>query len=417
MTSNGLRERFRQRELEPRNNIELGTSSANAYFTSKQIHQRACRRKKKPYAAHNNKHPHATSNGRNEPWNPCSNHDDIKQYENETQHNDNEAHQRLEFPTRKQVLDDLRIVDNKHVGERQKNQCYDTYFPAWKSELLAGYNLLFYGLGSKLTLLQKFASIFLNDSVVIQVHGYLPVVSLKYMTETIQEKILQTEVKPNQSLVHQCRDIAKTKLSTKHTIQIYLLVHSIDGLALRNPEAQTCLSWLAKAPFIAVIASMDHINGPSIWKEEDSLRFEWLCQNVDTFEPYTDEIELRLTTRTKRADASSNGVKFILQSLTPTDVATLQELAHQQLAASVTSKKRGQKRQDKLAPYQSVYEACRKKLLHSTPLAMKNSVKCLEDHGLLKQCRVNAVEYLEIPLPESIIRTDILHTSAIEAED
>jgi hypothetical protein len=154
---------------------------------------------------------------------------------------------------------------------------------------------------------------------------------------------------------------------------------------------------------------MDHINGPSIWKEEDSLRFEWLSQNLDTCEPYTDEIELRLAKRAKTADATSNGVKFILQSLTPTDVATLQELARQQLEAADSSKSRDRKLKDSgLASYQSVYEACRKKLLHSTPLAMKNSVKCLEDHGLLKQSRVNTVEFLEIPLPEAIIKTDIL---------
>ena len=157
---------------------------------------------------------------------------------------------------------------------------------------------------------------------------------------------------------------------------------------------------------------MDHINGPSIWKEEDFDRFEWLSQKLDTCEPYTDEIELRLTKRSKTADATSNGVKFILQSLTPTDVATLQELARQQLAASASTKRGSRKLKGMHAPYQSVYEACRRKLLHATPLAMKNSVKCLEDHGLLKQSRVNTVEYLEIPLPESIIRADILHEEA-----
>ena len=191
-------------------------------------------------------------------------------------------------------------------------------------------------------------------------------------------------------------------------LQLYLIVHSIDGLALRSPEAQTCLSWLAKAPCIALVASMDHINGPSIWKEEDFDRFEWLSQNLDTCEPYTDEIELRLTKQSKTADATSNGVKYILQSLTPTDVATLKELARQQLASADPSKKSSRKLKVMRAPYQSVYEACRRKLLHSTPLAMKNSVKCLEDHGLLKQSRVNTMEYLEISLPESIIRTDIL---------
>ncbi|GMF35605.1 unnamed protein product [Phytophthora lilii] len=323
----------------------------------------------------------------------------------------------LQLPSRGQLLAELRAAD-EYVEPRDRRS--EQHFPAWKSELLAGYSLLFYGVGSKLLLLQvgDFMLRRCADGVVMQVHGYLPTVSIKYLAEAIQKvraastsgiqidrlilqyaclcfgmQVFATGVKPNQPLAQ----------------QIYLLVHSIDGLALRNPEAQTCLSWLARSPFIAVVASMDHINGPSIWKEEDSLRFEWLSQNLDTCEPYTDEIELRLAKRAKTADATSTGVKFILQSLTPTDVTTLQELARQQLAAPSASKSRQKLKGTKMAAHQSVYEACRKKLLHSTPLSMKNSLKCLEDHGLLKRNRNHTVEYLEIPLPETIIKTDILH--------
>ncbi|CAI5707418.1 unnamed protein product [Peronospora effusa] len=402
MSSDGLRARFRQRQTEPNNSVELGASSANAYFISKRISKRVPRKNKPPPL----KKQQTVAIPDVQTQRIAPSRQDVEEREE-----DDELNRILQLPLHSQLLAELRAVDEQ--GKPQ-DRCFESHFSAWKSELLGGYNLLFYGLGSKLSLLQKFASSFLSDGVVIQVYGYLPVVSLKYLAQTIQEKILQIDLKPNQSLVHQCRDIAKTKPSSRHMLQIYLLVHSIDGLALRNSEAQTCLSWLAKAPFIALIASMDHINGPSIWKEEDSLRFEWLHQNLDTFEPYTDEIELRLTKRSKTADASSNGVNFILQSLTPTDVATLQELARQQLAATDSSKKRYQKIKHKLVPYHSVYDACRKKLLHSTPLAMKNSVKCLEDHGLLKQSRVDTVEYLEIPLPELIVRTDILRE---EAED
>ncbi|CAI5744373.1 unnamed protein product [Peronospora destructor] len=402
MSSDGLRARFRQRRTEPNNSVELGASSANAYFISKRIRQRVPRKNKPPPLKERQivAIPDVQTQGL------AQSRQDVAGREK-----DHEINQTLQLPLRDQLLAELRVVDEhgKPQGRR-----FESHFSAWKSELLGGYNLLFYGLGSKLSLLQEFASSFLSDGVVMQVYGYLPVVSLQYLAQTIQEKILQTNLKPNQTLVHQCRDIATTKASSRHMQQIYLLVHSIDGLALRNSEAQTCLSWLATAPFIALIASMDHINGPSIWKEDDSLRFEWLTQNLDTFKPYTDEIELRLAKRSRTADASSTGVNFILQSLTPTDVATLQELARQQLAAADSSKKRGQKLKRKLAPYQSVYEACRKKLLHSTPLSMKNSVKCLEGHGLLKQSRVNTVEYLEIPLPKLIIKTDILR---IEAED
>ncbi|ETO83858.1 hypothetical protein F444_02182 [Phytophthora nicotianae P1976] len=400
MSSDGLRARWKLRRTEPSNSVELGASSANAYFTSKRIRQRVPRKAKPPPLKE--RQAAAAAQRRSE-----------KQQKKRQAANDEEDEEEekqkssgLELPSRGQLLAELKAVD-EHVKPQSRR--FGQHFPGWKSELLAGYNLLFYGVGSKLPLLQDFASTYLSDGIVMQVHGYLPVVSLKYLVETIREKVLNAVVKPNEALSQQCRDIAKAKPS-RHVPPVYLLVHSIDGLALRNPEAQTCLSWLAKAPFIGLIASMDHINGPSIWKEEDSLRFEWLSQNLDTYLPYTNEIELRLSRQTKSTDATSNGVKFILQSLTPTDVATLQELARQQLADSDSSKSRGRKLKDtKLAPYQAVYEACRKKLLHATPLAMKNSVKCLEDHGLLKKCRIHTVEYLEIPLPELIIKTDILH--------
>ncbi|KAG7377768.1 Origin recognition complex subunit 2 [Phytophthora pseudosyringae] len=392
MSADGLRERCKQRRREPSSRVELGASSANAYFTSKRLRQRVPR-KPKPPPLEARQAAQSQRKGQTE-----------EQEEEEVE----EQSYALQLPSRGELLAELRAAD-EHVEPRGRR--FEQHFPTWKSELLAGYNLLFYGVGSKLKLLQAsadFAATHLSEGIVLQMHGYLPVASLKYLAEAIQEKILNIGVKQNQSLSQQCRNIAKTK-PPRHGPPVYLLVHSIDGLALRNPEAQTCLSWLAKAPSIAVVASMDHINGPSIWKEEDSLRFEWLSQNLDTCQPYTDETELRLAKRAKTADATSSGVKFILQSLTPTDVATLQELARQQLAAAKSTKSRSRKPKDTtLAPYQSVYEACRKKLLHSTPLAMKNSLKCLEDHGLLKKSRIQTVEYLEIPLPESIIKIDIL---------
>ncbi|TDH71621.1 hypothetical protein CCR75_001748 [Bremia lactucae] len=355
MSSEGLRARWKLRRTEPGNGIELGASSANAFFTSNRIRQRGNRTTKAP--PQNGQQATAKSDRL-----PLNDQNEIETKE--------EQPFGLDMPPHSQLLAELVAVDE--LVESQ-TQGFDMYFSTWKGELLADFNLLFYGVGSKLALLQ----------------------------------ILNMNVKPNQSLSQQCREMSKSVLP-KNVTRIYLLVHSIDGVALRTVEAQTCLSWLAKVPFISLVASMDHINGPSIWKEEDMHRFEWLSQNLDTCVPYTTEIELTLVKHTKAADVTSSGVKFILQSLTPTDVATLQELARQQLAASNSIPRRRNVKLTKLVPYQSVYEACRRKLLHSTPLAMKNSVKCLQDHGLLKKCRVHSVEHLEIPLPETIIQSEIL---------
>lgn len=191
--------------------------------------------------------------------------------------------------------------------------------------------------------------------------------------------------------------------------RVYLVVHSIDGVAMRTPEIQTCLSWLATASFISVVASIDQLNGTSLWKEEDSLRFRWISQAINTCLPYSDEIELRLSKQSKTTDQSSSGIKFILQSLTPTDVTTLQVIAQYQLAsAEASSKSSARRKPDAQADYQKVYEVCRKKLLHTTILSMKNSVKCLEEHGLVKLLRVRNVEKLVIPLADHLIKTEVL---------
>ncbi|KAL8006292.1 putative origin recognition complex, subunit 2 [Plasmopara halstedii] len=397
MSLDGLRARWNLRRTERCNSVELGAASANAYFTSKRIRQRAPSKVRK----RSQNVQHVTNDA--SPSRIQSKRQRVNEQEADTEI---ECIRKLDLPSHSQMVAELRAVDEHRIPQYKH---FEHFFSTWKCELLANFNLLFYGVGSKLALLQDFASTWLSDGFVLQIHGYMPVISLKYLIETIQSKILNIDVKQNRSLSQQCRDIGELKAS-RHSYLVYLMVHSIDGPALRNPETQLCLSWLAQAPFIHLVASMDHINGLSIWSEEDLLRFEWLSRNIDTCQPYRHEIELKLAKCAKTADITSSGVKFILQSLTPTDVAMLQEVARQQLALS--KQLNAQSRTSKVAkyaPYQSVYEACRKKLLFFTPLAFKNSVKCLEDHGLLKKIRFHTVEYLEIPLPESVVKMEIVH--------
>ncbi|RLO06690.1 hypothetical protein DYB28_005939 [Aphanomyces astaci] len=61
---------------------------------------------------------------------------------------------------------------------------YSGHFAQWEHQLIAGFNLLFTGLGSKLQLLQSFAC-HLNHMHVLQIHGYLPSVSIRYVVTTL----------------------------------------------------------------------------------------------------------------------------------------------------------------------------------------------------------------------------------------
>ena len=46
---------------------------------------------------------------------------------------------------------------------------------------------------------------------------------------------------------------------------IYLVIHNIDGLALRLDKAQVTLAQLAASPNVKMVASFDHINTPLLW--------------------------------------------------------------------------------------------------------------------------------------------------------
>ncbi|KAF1313403.1 Origin recognition complex subunit, partial [Globisporangium splendens] len=360
----GLRARFRKRRAMTETNVPFGVEQANAYFNARRIK----RGRKKPATQTRTKGASTKRRAANKQKTPT----DAGQQSDDGDESagdaamDEEDDKNLVFPPRGEVLTVLKHADEREAARRAENDKYalprfEQHFPLWRRQLLAGQNLLFYGVGSKVALLQ-------------------------------------------------CRDIVKLTFKDPRKVlpQVYLVIHSIDGLAMRTPEVQTCLSWLGTASFIRIIASIDQINGSSIWKEEDSLRFQWISQSINTCIPYSDEIELQLTKQSKTTDQSSSGIKFILQSLTPTDVATLQVIAQHQLAAGGRSTTTSRRKTDAHADYQKVYDVCRKRLHHQTILTMKNSIKCLEDHGLVKLFRVRNSEKLQIPLPEHLIKSEIL---------
>ena len=114
----------------------------------------------------------------------------------------------------------LRGVQQKHVAELAVlRHHYRRRFPLWSLQLREGFNLLFYGLGSKRKLLQvrdrsacsarvcvwrlgddhaasvarcpqTFAAEAAGQHPVIEVNGYMPWFSMKNLLQTISSKLL-----------------------------------------------------------------------------------------------------------------------------------------------------------------------------------------------------------------------------------
>ena len=137
---------------------------------------------------------------------------------------------------------------------------YQNYFSKWLYILNEGFSILLYGLGSKRNLLQTFHSTCLCNQTVLVVNGFFPSLTIKDVLDSITNDILSMSVSSRN--YHEIVDIIEEKLSSNTEINIFLLVHNIDGVMLRNHKAQYILSRLAKIEQIHLIASIDHINTP-----------------------------------------------------------------------------------------------------------------------------------------------------------
>lgn len=81
----------------------------------------------------------------------------------------------LEIPTVQEVRSIVSSLVSSHVDEQKTLEGrYDLLFPAWVDDLLAGFNLLLYGVGSKRAVLGRFAEQLRKEGTVVVVDGMDP---------------------------------------------------------------------------------------------------------------------------------------------------------------------------------------------------------------------------------------------------
>lgn len=137
---------------------------------------------------------------------------------------------------------------------------YKSQFNKWMFILNEGFNILLFGLGSKRNLLNSFHSELLANQTVLVVNGFFPSLTIKDILDSITDDILDlTEVSRNP---HETVDIIEEELSRLPETHIFLIVHNIDGIMLRNSKAQLILSRLSRISNVHLLASIDHINTP-----------------------------------------------------------------------------------------------------------------------------------------------------------
>ncbi|KAJ1296443.1 hypothetical protein BS78_01G301300 [Paspalum vaginatum] len=316
-------------------------------------------------------------------------------------------------------LSDLNLVDEqvlraslaeippKHEEEVEAlTSSYKNQYCNWLFELRCGFSLLMYGFGSKKRLLEDFASITLTDFTVIVINGYLPSVNLKQVIATIAEMFWDqikakrkrqpgTRSQLSQPFPSQSTDdiISFLKHQTSDDVddRVCLLIHNIDGPALRDAESQQCLAQVSLCPQVRVIASIDHVNAPLLWdKKMVHTQFKWSWNHVPTFAPYKVEgVFYPLILASGGPAQTTKTALVVLQSLTPNAQSVFRVLAEYQLA---NEKEEGM-------PVSSLYTKCRERFLVSSQVTLNSHLTEFKDHDLVKiRKHSDGQDCLHIPL-------------------
>lgn len=170
--------------------------------------------------------------------------------------------------------------------ERQLRAIEDAYmqlFPQWAAELEQHFKLVFHGLGSKIRLLNLFVQTRLRAAVadrrVLLLDGYRADTSLLDLVQALEGLLYadQSPVDDNYppartaarvderiaAILEKLDSLSRTGLTRPKPI--YLLIHSIDGPALRSPRSQAAIWTLSNHPHVRLLASLDHIKAPLLF--------------------------------------------------------------------------------------------------------------------------------------------------------
>lgn len=225
------------------------------------------------------------------------------------------------------------FIHNKQRSELLAG--YREMYTQWLFELSQGFNLLFFGIGSKRSFLQSFVQDCLLDHVdvpTLVINGYNPIIGFPEILKQIVSIFKLTSVPKRAGEAVDFIVSHFAKMSNKST-KLIILFHNIDAEPLRDEKIQDYMSKIASIKQFNVIASVDHVNAPLLWDSIRLANFNFVWHNLTTFTDYLTETSFRdpLVLGQTQKSAGSKGAKYVLSSLTSNSKALYRVLASNQL--------------------------------------------------------------------------------------
>ncbi|XP_063377150.1 origin recognition complex subunit 2 [Cydia fagiglandana] len=302
-------------------------------------------------------------------------------------------------------LKNLNLDDNMekdYISEEHKskitelNQSYEQLFDKWMYILSEDFNIVLYGIGSKRSVLHQFQKEKLSDYPCIVVNGFFPSLTIKSILETIVMDLLKCSHVP--SNVGDVVKLIETWLLDED-MELFLIIHNIDGTMLRNAKAQTTLASLCQIKNVHTIATIDHINAPLLWDHNKLSKFRFTWWDVTTFLPYSEETSYENSLMTHRSGALQlSSLKSVHQSLTTNAKGIFNIIIQYQLDNHKQPHYQG-------LPFKELYSKSREQFLVSSDIALRAQLTEFLDHKLVKMKRTyDGSENLFIPIDNSLLQ-------------
>ena len=307
----------------------------------------------------------------------------------------------LDQAAMKEILESVPSQFSRDI--QHLNSEAETLFPYWLFQLSSGFNILLYGLGSKRKVIEDFCTRSLSDSCHVIVNGFFPGFTVKHLLTLLSSDLLQ-HTGSFKSYVDHCRFICRALCNRRNApSEVFLVVHNIDGVALRVEKAQTSLSLLSSCPHIHILASIDHINAPLIWDQAMLSRFNWAWHDVTLYKPYQIETSFENSLVKQSSSLAFSSMIQVSRSLTSNARGIFRLLAYWQIEHHGDPSYLG-------LTLTELYAKSREKFLVNSEATLKTHLTEFLDHKLIRWKKAgDGAEYLVVAVDHSVLTHFLEH--------
>ena len=236
----------------------------------------------------------------------------------------------LPFPTSSSTASDVPPPPAQAQDRRQaqllESAHHHAHIPRYLLELAEGFNLVFYGFGSKRRALNDLARACATTTTTtttapVVVHGYAPapahVLVLNGFSPSFSQRDIVAALARLPGAPQNVQGVAQflsnnTTSSSSSTSEgnkkkppfasgqqqqrrgrrrrLILVVHNMDAPALRVGKTRALLGALASLRGVQIAASVDHIHAPLLWTSTEMVAGRWLWHDLTTLAAYDAEL-------------------------------------------------------------------------------------------------------------------------------